>query len=176
MRHEALVTHMAKTRAALLAEQALVPDALFAERPGDGRWSVAEVLEHLANVEGRVSSLLRDLVEGRRQIKVGLFDRLRRLPPRLIARRRFRLRAPRVVQPLARPPRPEVLRRLEESRTALLALVEENRDRDVSAFLVPHRLLGAHDLRGWAEFIGHHEERHRAQIAEIHAAVRRKGC
>jgi hypothetical protein len=175
VQHEALLRHLAATRERLLAEQARVPDALFGERPGEGRWSVAEVLEHLANVENRVGPLMRELIEGRRVVAVSLFDRVRRLPPRIVARRRFRLTAPKVVRPLTRPAREDVLGRLDASRRALVALLEENRGRDVSRSLFPHKLLGAHDLFGWAEFLGHHENRHTDQIGEIRAAVERRG-
>jgi GNAT superfamily N-acetyltransferase len=171
MDHETLVGHLASMRSALLAEveRVAVPD--FARRPAEGRWCVAEVLEHLANVEERVASLLSDVIAGRRTLRVSLFDRLRRLPPRLVASRRYRVRAPRIVEPRATPTREVALARLAASRTALLALLEEHRGHDVGRFLVTHAALGAQDLHGWAELIGFHEERHRRQITEIRSAL-----
>jgi hypothetical protein len=174
MDNDALVGHLATTRQRLLAEIATLSAADFGRRPADGSWCAAEVAEHLVNVERRVGSLLRDLVEGRRQVRSGLLDRLRRLPPRLVALRLLRLPAPKVVRPNSVPEREDVLARLSASRAALLALLEECRGRDVRAFMVTHGALGAHDLHGWAELIGHHEERHRKQIVEIREALARR--
>lgn len=173
MKGEALARHLEETRARLLAEVERVPEGAYARPPAAGRWCVAEVLDHLASVEERVGPLMRDVIEGRRQVRVGLFDRLRRLPPRLVARRLFRIEAPKVVRPRGSPGRTEVLGRLAASRTALLALIEDCADRDVSAFQAPHVVLGAMDLHGWAEMIGHHEDRHRRQIAEIRESLAR---
>jgi hypothetical protein len=164
---EALLAHLRATRERLLSEVAAVSDADFVRRPVDERWCVAEVVEHLANVEARVTPLLRDLVEGRRVVKVSWLDRLRRLPPRLGELRLFKIRATRLVAPQRVPGRGEVLERLTASRAALLGLLEDCRGRDVSRLRLPHRVLGAQDVHGWAQFIGHHEERHRKQIVEI---------
>ncbi len=171
MTPDALVRHLAATRERLLAEIAPMTAADFARRPAEGSWGVAEVMEHLVNLESRLTTLLRDLIEGRRQARSTRLDRLRRLPARLAVVRLFRLTAPKMMRPGVVPERDDVLARLAASRGSLLALLDECRGRDVRAFMVTHPALGAHDLQGWAELIGHHEERHRRQIVEIRAAL-----
>jgi uncharacterized damage-inducible protein DinB len=53
---------LADDRRALREAVELVPSGRRRERPGEGRWSVAEVLEHLAIVEERSVAIIAKLV------------------------------------------------------------------------------------------------------------------
>lgn len=57
--HE-LTSHLRIRREALHEAMDAIPAALRNQRPAANRWSVAEVLEHLSLVEGRVATVLGD--------------------------------------------------------------------------------------------------------------------
>ena len=56
--HE-LLEHLATQRAVLRQSLDTTPPSLRQQRPAEGRWSIAQVLEHLAIVERQVVALLR---------------------------------------------------------------------------------------------------------------------
>jgi uncharacterized damage-inducible protein DinB len=55
-RIQELLTYLDDARAALLAAVSEAPPAILTERPGEDRWSIADVLEHLAIVERRTAT------------------------------------------------------------------------------------------------------------------------
>src|SRR5262252_7239333 len=57
-RTEELLMHLEENRTALHAAVDAVPSSLRETRPAPGRWSVAEVLEHLGRVEEQLTRLL----------------------------------------------------------------------------------------------------------------------
>src|ERR1043165_3721405 len=64
---EELLQHLDQSRAALRAAVDSVPPAHREQRPGLDRWSVAEVLEHLAIVERRIAGRLADALTAAKQ-------------------------------------------------------------------------------------------------------------
>jgi hypothetical protein len=164
--------HLDDTRRRLIAEVADLNETDLARQPAPEEWSAAQVLEHLAVMEGRLVPHFRGMLAGMVPGAVSLFDRLRCLPPRLVVWRGIRVRAPRVVAPGIPAAKQALLDRLASSRADLLAFVEETRGRDLSSLRLVHPLLGGLDLYGWWELIGHHEERHRRQIALIRRKLR----
>src|SRR3954466_2537080 len=60
---EELLAHLESTRLALRAAVDSIPPVHREQRPGPDRWSVAEVLEHLAIVEKRITGRLADALE-----------------------------------------------------------------------------------------------------------------
>jgi hypothetical protein len=164
---DAILAHLDDTRGRLLASITDLSPEAFARRPAANAWSTAEVLDHLAILEASLVPLFRDLIEGRRKPKIGLFDRLRRLPPSLTVHRFVKGRAPKRVEPGAIQSRETLLGRLADSRSALRSLIEDSRSRDLSGLAWVHFIFGALRLDDWFYFIGYHEERHRRQIAEI---------
>lgn len=166
-----IVTHLSDTRGRLLAEVADLGEDDLGRAPASGAWSVAQVLEHLAVMEGRLVPHFRRMAAGTASGTVSLLDRVRCLPPRLAAWRGIRVRAPRVVAPGTPGPKQALLERLASSRRDLLAFIEETRGRDLSPLRLVHPALGGLNLYGWWEVIGYHEERHRRQIEEIRQAL-----
>jgi hypothetical protein len=61
----------------------------------------------------------------------------------------------------------EMLAELRGVRERTLAFIEETRDRDLSAYSMPHQFLGTLKAYEWLQFIASHELRHTKQMREI---------
>jgi uncharacterized damage-inducible protein DinB len=158
-------------------EQALaeVPDDLRTRRPAEGRWSVAEILEHLVIVEGRVLALVEthlspDMIAGigREQETdsvfltidtAGLVDRSRPLV------------AGEQSQPRTGMSIDESWRELVARRRRVKEMVRAADGAALGSITIPHPRLGALNLYQWLVFLGSHEARHAAQIREVAAAL-----
>src|SRR6476469_304099 len=64
---EQLLHHLEQNRAALRQAVDTIPPSYREQRPGPDRWSVAEVLEHLAIVERRIAGRLADALTAAKQ-------------------------------------------------------------------------------------------------------------
>lgn len=167
-----ILERLARTRPALIAEARTFSTADFARSPAPGRWSAAHVLDHLAVMEGRLAPHFRAMVEGTKPTTVGLWDRVRCLPPSLVLWRGVRVPNPKIVDPAKEPAScDELVAKLTSSRTQLVTLIEETRGRDLGRLRLVHGFLGGLNLYGWWELIAHHEERHRHQLIEIRQAL-----
>jgi len=162
-------TALATDRARLRDVVERVPVASRGTRPSPERWSVAEVLEHLALVEGRVAALFGLLLADAPRLgddvsgvatdldRTGMRDRARRIE------------APEAIQPTGTVSAEAAMATLEETRQRLLALLDriEAERVDLSKVSRPHPALGPLDGYQWIQAVGGHEERHTMQIAEI---------
>jgi len=158
---------IAEDREALRRAVELVPRTRRNERPAEGRWSVAEVLEHLAIVEERsvrmIEKLISDAPARSNQSSAaptpldrsGLRDRSQRIS------------APEFIEPTGTMNADEAWARLEQSRRALDAVLAKIGDRDLTKVSRIHPALGQLDGYQSIDAIGGHEERHAAQIREI---------
>ena len=73
----------------------LEPD-IYARRPAEGEWSVAEIVQHLCLVEGRVTKELEAAI-AREPRRVGFFRRL--IPTSIVSVRLIRVKAPKAMNP-----------------------------------------------------------------------------
>ena len=153
-------------RATLRAAVDRVPPERRRERAAPGRWSVAEVLEHLAIVEQRVLAMLPPLLAA---APPRAADAAPPAPfPRDVLRDRTRLiTAPDPIQPRGALDADAAWDALERSRAALLALLDTVEGRDLTAISRQHPVLGTLDGYQWLASLGGHEERHAMQIHEI---------
>ena len=158
-------------RDALLAAIARVPLERRAERPAGDRWSIAEVLEHLATVERGIAKLL--ALRGREapspdQAAASPLDAARVAQLRNRADRRD---APERVRPTGTVGAAEALQRLQDARTALRDAVIAADPNALDGCTHSHPVLGVLTLRDWVHFVAHHEARHVAQLEEIADAL-----
>jgi len=175
-RTDEMLRHLDANRVVLRAAVDSVAAELRETRPHPGRWSVAEVLEHLARVESSLARLL--------GAKLTEANAAGRLPPatdvspiagslnhdRIVDRRRAITAGERVL------PRGEMdsamaLAALETSRQSLRELLTTLDGLDLSGFTMPHPALGIINGYQWFLFLGSHEARHAGQIREIGASV-----
>jgi hypothetical protein len=156
-------------RSAFLAQVERVPRARRAERPAPGRWSVTEIVEHVARIDTGVSKLLairsaEPLTATPEQLTAA------QLTPEKIARvrsRAERLEAPERVHPTGKLSPDEALEHLTSARTALKAVYLAADPAVLDGATHVHPVIGPLTLRGWFELVAHHDARHAQQIAEL---------
>lgn len=146
-------------------------------RADDAAWTVAEIVEHLATLERRLSQLAAMMVGkvesvaaaaggagGSTQFKpFSLDEQVEQL-------RTVKLEAPEQVRPRGGVAVADSLARLRESRAAFESLRERIERADLSAATYPHPVCGPLNLYQWLAFIGIHEQRHLNQIERLLAA------
>ncbi|MBX6364365.1 MAG: DinB family protein [Gemmatimonadetes bacterium] len=173
---EELLRLLDSTRAELRRAVEAVPAARRRERPAEGRWSVAEVVEHVAGVERRI---VEDVVAPR-------LEELRAagtpagpgsgpvVDPALLERlldRSRRLTASASAQPTGAVDVEASLAALETVRAALRDAIVATDGLALAEVVLPHPVFGPLNLCGWITFLAGHEARHTAQIREVAAAL-----
>jgi hypothetical protein len=164
---QVLRREIAGDREALRRAVELVPPARRRERPAEGRWSVAEILEHLAIVEERTVAIIEKLVTdapARSDESLAAPTPLDRGALRDRSRPRS---APEVIHPTGTLSAEEAWARLERSRRALDAVLAAIGNRDLTKVSRVHPALGQIDGYQSIAAIGGHEERHAGQIRDI---------
>ena len=156
-------------RAALLAIVDRVPSARRTERPAPGRWSVVEILEHISRVDQGVVRLIvvsaaKPLTATREELAQARFTPKR---ANAVRERTTRVQAPERVHPTRGLSMDSALDQLATSRASLKAAYVTANPTVLDGAVHPHPFLGPITLRGWVEFVAHHEARHAQQIAEI---------
>lgn len=166
-----LVDYVTAQRTALLAAVSTVPEPLRDTRMHTGTWSIAEVLEHLHRVESGIARLLVRTIERRQQAGIPeereTGSLLNSLDAYDLTRRDRRLVAPDPVAPRAEYTAAQGLAALALSREALLAAIRSGDGLALGGLTFPHPLFGSLDMYQWILFVGQHEARHAAQIAEL---------
>ena len=166
-----LVDYATAQRTTLLVAVSTVPEALRDARIDTGVWSIAEVLEHLHRVESGIARLIARTIERGRRVGIpeeretgSLLDSLDAYD---LTRRDRRLVAPDPVAPRGEYTAAQALAALGLSREALLAAIRSGDGLALGGLTFSHPLLGSLDLYQWILFVGQHEARHAAQIAEL---------
>lgn len=140
-------------------------------RPSPERWSVAEVLEHLAIVEARVTSRLGEAFEAARAAGMAPDGETGSVvDPSFLDRahdRSKRFKTGEHAEPKGGLTSDQAWVKLEESRQAFLNLLERADGLAVSGITAPHPAFGTLSFHQWAVFLGAHDARHALQIREM---------
>jgi len=167
-----IVDFIGGTRRELLAAaHGLTPQQLDYQ-PGPDRWSIGQLLEHVAATEARTGQTMAQVAgqalergrpsRGADAVDLAVFVELRTR----VAGVRFQ--APPEVVPSGGLGLSELVARLEAARKRLLDLVPLLAAHDMTSVGFPHPLLGDNfNLYQWLFFMGGHETRHRRQIESI---------
>ncbi len=174
-----VIQEVEEARASLLGAWDRIPERWRTLSPHEGRWSPAQIMEHVALAHGSVVRLLEGLLpslgssgptdggpsgDGPGPVfsmeRYGLLDRSRKAE------------APEPVQPSATPDCDQVLLNLEEGTRDLLALIRCYWDRDLSSAVHRHEILGRLNAYQWFQFVPLHELRHVAQLEEAAGELR----
>ena len=168
-----------KTRARLRARLEAVAGAEDGQeslRPSPDAWSVAEIAEHLAIIEERLSRLFPVMVT---KAEAGGLQRSADKPfqpvsvEEMIERSaREKYTAPETARPTGSVPIADSLARLERSRESIRALQPRLEMLDLTDVTYPHPAFGPMSAYQWLIFIGAHEYRHLRQIDSLLAANR----
>jgi hypothetical protein len=170
-----LVEYLRSSREGLGAAIAAVPAVRHSERPAPDRWSVNEIVEHLALVERSVSKVFAKWLAEARANGLApegetspLLEKMRM--DHVVARTR-RIEAPERVAPTQNRPVSESLAAIDESRAALIASAESADGLALGSIVHPHQALGPLTLYEWLGFAAAHMERHIDQIDEVRATL-----
>jgi hypothetical protein len=148
-----------------------VPPDRREQRPGGERWSVAEILEHLATVESRVTKLVATQVAAARELGLGAETETSPIVPTVdtakLLDRSQTILASDAVLPTEGLDVSAAWARLEEFRKALREEVLAADGLALGEIQVSHRVLGPVNLYQMIVVIGAHEARHVEQIREI---------
>ena len=166
-------TTLATDRAALRCAVDRVPAAMRQQKPAPDRWSVAEVLEHLGLVEGRVAMFFGPLLQDAPTLGVDTQTGATALDRTSLRDRDNKIVAPPPIQPTGSLSAEDAWTILQETRVKLLAMLDvaEAERRDLAQISRQHPVLGPLDGYQWVAAIGGHEERHTLQIHEIADAL-----
>lgn len=150
-------------------------NAQLEHRPGDGLWSISEILHHLALTEEANSKFMSRLI---RQADSGslvpdpspdqsVLDCLDSFAETL---HNTKATAPDFVAPKEHAPVADSLARLESALAGMIDKVKQLGPYDLSQVVYPHPLLGPLNGYQWVVISGRHEGRHAAQIRRIKKA------
>lgn len=170
-RTEELLNFLLTTQIRLREAVDAVSPAARDEAAPEGRWSVAEVLEHLALVETGIARLISKKVGEGRAAGLGpeldTSSILWSLDVHKILDRNERLVAPERTRPTAKTGVEEAWRHLEDAHATARNAVASTDGLAIATITHPHPSMGPLNLYQWIIFIGAHELRHAIQIREI---------
>ena len=165
-----LAEYLDRERADLDRAIASVPPARHNDKPAADVWSVAEVVNHIALTDRRITALLTKIV-GEAKAGGALPDGntspiLPRIDVRRVLDRTAKIRNPRG-DPAADCNVPDGLAGLDAARTDLKALLQQPDLPDLGGVTAPHPAFGPLTGYEWVAFMAAHTRRHADQIREI---------
>jgi uncharacterized damage-inducible protein DinB len=165
-----LVEYLDVQRAALLDAASALPSARWTEHPAPGRWSVADLLEHLQIVErscaGVIAKRANEARAAGHPTETSTSSKLETSDPNGLLDRSKRLEAPARVAPTGTLSADDARAGVERSRAELNAAIAVADGLELESIRHTHR-FGDLDLYQWIQFVGQHEQRHVAQMVEI---------
>ncbi|MCA8949108.1 MAG: DinB family protein [Planctomycetes bacterium] len=175
-RTQELLTHLEHHRGAVRAALEMTPSALRDRSPAPERWSVAEVLEHLAIVERQVAGLLKRGLRLAQQDAPLPAERctdpvLPTVDGEALLDRERKLVAGQTARPSRFLSADQAWLELEASRAMLCDVVLAADGLATDGVVAEHPFLGPLTFLQWVAFVGFHESRHAAQIRETAAAL-----
>jgi hypothetical protein len=165
--HE-LLTYLDEQRSVLKSAFESVPAEMRDRPPAPERWSAANIVEHLAIVETRISKLLSEHIE---EARAGLSAETNTGPilPTIDYKRMYdrstRVKAPEVAIPTGLDAA-SAWTALENAGSLMRAVLVANDGLALSSVTHPHPRFGMLSVYEWVAFMGAHEVRHAEQIRE----------
>jgi hypothetical protein len=168
---EPIIERLNAVRTELEALLAEVPEERWQQRPRTGTWSVGEVVAHLTMVEEAIAGgTAKQLSKPPRAVP---FWKRLHIPLRVVEWRWPRRESPIPLDATRLAGKAEMLSKFAAARQASLALLEANRNRDLSQYRAPHPFLGSLNYYDWYRLMASHEIRHSKQIREIIQSFRK---
>jgi hypothetical protein len=163
-----LLAYLDEQRSRLKSAFDSVPAGIRGRPPTPERWSAANVVEHLAIVETRISKILSERIE---QARPGLVASTSTDPilPTINYKRMYdrstRVKAPETAIPTGLDAA-SAWTALENAGSALRAMLISADGFALSSITHPHPRFGSLSVYEWIAFLGAHEVRHAEQIRE----------
>ncbi len=162
--------YLTRTQDCLLEAVADLTDSQWHFKPAADRWSIAEILEHLVLVEGRVHGILAAMPEAPRADAGRDNAEVERIILTEVPSRHQKVQAPPHLCPSQEASPEELLSNLAERRASTIELLETApalRDH-----VAPHPIFGPWDGYQWIMAVAAHTARHTDQIREVKADTR----
>ncbi|MDQ5846940.1 MAG: DinB family protein [Acidobacteriota bacterium] len=137
---------------------------VFAARPSADEWSVAEIVQHLSQVEELVVKSLESAI-ARPPERIGFFRNF--IPTSIVSIRLVRVKAPKAVNPTVVPEKNVGIGNLNRVRHSLKTLCQAHDERRLKQVVFNHPFLGKINGVATVSFVGYHELRHLKQIREV---------
>ena len=170
-RSEEVLNYLDTQRQALRAAIDAVPAPARNTQPAVDRWSVAQVLDHLAMIDRRVAIGISKWIMEARDAGLGpeteTTSVLNTIPAERITDRTRRVEAPQEIRPRTDVDAETAWTELEQARAKLRAAFLNGDGLALAQVMQPHPVLGPINIYQWALFVGSHEARHTLQIREI---------
>jgi DinB family protein len=141
-----------------------IDSKVFAARPSEDEWSVAEIVQHLSLVEELVIKSLEGSI-ARPPQRLSFFRRF--IPTSIVSIRLLRVKAPKAVNPTVVPEKNDGIDNLNRVRDALKSLCSAHNERRFRQLVFNHPFLGKINGVATVSFVGYHEQRHLKQIREV---------
>ena len=154
---------------ALLLAAHAIPADQWKTCPRQGAWSSAELIAHVMMVERTVVGAA-DRILKKQPKHIPVLKRFR-LPFALAEIRFVRMKTPIPVDSQLLREKDAMLAELREVRERTLALMEETKNRNLSAYRWNHPFLGSLNAYEWFAFLASHQIRHEKQMREIAASL-----
>ena len=164
---EQAANYLAATRDDLAEAVRGLSDAQWNFKPAPDRWSIAEVMEHVAFIEDRIHEIIGKLGEAPADLPTREVKQVDAFVLHQVPSRSFKFQAPERIQPIGRWTGPVGLEHFLESRKKTierLASAPHLRGR-----VLPHPIFGFWDGYQWILAGAGHSARHTAQIHEVKA-------
>ncbi len=162
---EPILEKLDRAQRNLLRAADCIPADLWKICPSEGRWSAAEVIAHIMTVECAVVGAVERILK--KQPKHTPVWKRFRLPFAFAEIRLIRLKTPIPMDSRLVREKDAMLAELKEVRKRTLALMEETKNRDLSAYRWRHPFLGSLNAYEWFSLLGSHQIRHEKQVREI---------
>ena len=140
--------------------------SLFKREPGE--WSIAEIVEHLAIIEGRAQALISRLPEAPHADPDRNDEETDPFLIRMLPRRTSRVQAPEAALPKGKFTLPQAIEAFARKREETARLLESASC--LRGRVIPHPIFGLWDGYQWILATAAHTTRHVAQIREIQGA------
>ena len=169
-RIEELFDHLDRRRIEVRSALEAVPFDRHQVQP-DGAWSVVNVLEHLAMVEGGIASVFHKRIDAARTTGLGPETETSSVLEQPIfgniLDRRRKIQGSDAVRQVSGIDTDNAWRNLEQTRSQLREVVMSADGLALGELTHPHRIFGSLNFYQWLVFLADHEGRHAAQIREI---------
>lgn len=167
---EEIFAAIERTRAKVVRTVESLNDDHANFRHAEDKWTIANIVEHLAKTENSLVRLVEKLLAKAESDNLPAPERFASPVSFTEIVKQFagnKLTAPDYLQPEGAATIKESLAALEKSRAALAALRPRLEKVDLSSAEFPHPFFGNLDLYHWIAFIGLHELRHLRQVGDI---------
>ena len=154
----------------LLAATAGLTPEQWTYRSGEGRWTIAEVVEHLSVTEGAIPMLLEKQLMATAVSEKDLSGKDKSIRP-LLVNRTNKVQTMEMLKPTGRfADGAAALRAFSGMRDKMIAYAKTTPDA-LRQHAMPHPALGELDGYQWILFVAGHTDRHTEQILEVKAAA-----